>query len=267
MLEVHPPHQSARSWTDFFIHIATIVLGLLIAIGLEQMVERLHEHYELRVAREALEREFQSNRANLAADETNWLETLASLKNNLLVLEFLRQHPKDPQTALPGDLQWQQAPFLWDHAVWDTAENKGIVRLMSLREANRNQAFYNLMTLLGTQSLADWDAINDAHRFDLLDSDPTHLPPQQLDETIRLTQIALEKHIQFGESLGRYAHEFPELPHTVTWEKIDRLRPSAFDADPSGMAAAHRRTEDRIKAAMEEESRAAEAAAPIQAPR
>jgi hypothetical protein len=30
------------------------------------------------------------------------------------------------------------------------------------------------------------------------------------------------------------------------------IRPSAFDTDPSGMAAAHQRTEDRIKAAMEE---------------
>jgi hypothetical protein len=37
---------------------------------------------------------------------------------------------------------------------------------MSLREANRKQAFYRLMTLIGAQSLADWDAINDAHRFD-----------------------------------------------------------------------------------------------------
>jgi hypothetical protein len=267
MLEVHPPHQTAHSWTDFFIHIATIVLGLLIAIGLEQMVERIHEHYELRVAREALDREFQSNRANLAADERNWLGALATLKNNLLVLNYVRQHPKDPQTALPGDLQWEQAPFRWDHAVWDTAESKGIVRLMSYREANRNQAFYRLMTLMDTQSLNDWDAINDAHHFDLLDSDPTHLSAQQLNETIQLTEIALAKHIEFGYSFGRYAHEFPELPHTVTWDKIDRLRPSAFDIDPSGMAAAHQRTEDRIKAAMEEGSHAAVAAAPIQSPR
>jgi hypothetical protein len=88
MLEVHPPEQTLHSWTDFFIHIATIVLGLLIAIGLEQMVERLHEHYELRVAREALEREFHSNRAQLAADERDWLETLATLKNDLMVLEY-----------------------------------------------------------------------------------------------------------------------------------------------------------------------------------
>jgi hypothetical protein len=109
MLEVHPPDQAAHSWTDFFIHIATIVLGLLIAICLEQMVERIHEHYELRVAREALDREFQSNRANLASDERNWLETLARLKSNLLTLNYVREHPGTPQTALPGDLQWHQS--------------------------------------------------------------------------------------------------------------------------------------------------------------
>jgi hypothetical protein len=267
MLEVHPPHQTPHSWTDFFIHIATIVLGLLIAIGLEQMVERLHEHYELRVAREALEREFHSNRAQLAADERDWFETLATLKSDLMVLEYVREHPGVPQTALPGDLQWHQRAFRWDHAVWDTVENKGIVQLMSLREANRNQAFYRLMTLMSAQSLADWDAINQAHHFDLLDGDPTHLSTPQLSETIQLTEIALAKHIEFGESFGRYANEFPELPHTITWDKIEQLRPSAFDIDPSGMAAAHQRTEDRIKAAMDEGSHAVEAAIPVQSPR
>ena len=33
MLEVHPPQHAAHSWRDFFIHIATIVIGLLIAPG------------------------------------------------------------------------------------------------------------------------------------------------------------------------------------------------------------------------------------------
>ncbi len=40
MLDVHPPHHAANSWRDFFIHIATIVVGLLIAVGLEQAVDR-----------------------------------------------------------------------------------------------------------------------------------------------------------------------------------------------------------------------------------
>lgn len=41
MLDVHPAHHAASTWRDFFIHIVTIVIGLLIAIGLEQTVEHI----------------------------------------------------------------------------------------------------------------------------------------------------------------------------------------------------------------------------------
>ena len=47
MLDVHAPHQPTHTWKDFFIHIATIVVGLLIAIGLEQTVEYFHELHQL----------------------------------------------------------------------------------------------------------------------------------------------------------------------------------------------------------------------------
>ena len=50
MLDVHLPHHSPNTWRDFLLHIATIVIGLLIAIGLEQTVEALahrHERAEL----------------------------------------------------------------------------------------------------------------------------------------------------------------------------------------------------------------------------
>lgn len=48
MLEPHPPHTAVHTWKDFFIHIATIVIGLLIAVGLEQSVEAIHRHNERR---------------------------------------------------------------------------------------------------------------------------------------------------------------------------------------------------------------------------
>jgi hypothetical protein len=47
MLDVHPPHAPTHTWRDFFIHIATIVIGLLIAIGLEQTVEYFHHRHQL----------------------------------------------------------------------------------------------------------------------------------------------------------------------------------------------------------------------------
>ena len=39
MIDIHPPHKSDHTWKDFFIHIGTIAVGILIAIGLEQTVE------------------------------------------------------------------------------------------------------------------------------------------------------------------------------------------------------------------------------------
>ena len=46
MLDVHPAHHAASTWKEFFIHIATIVLGLLIAVGLEQTVEAIHHRHQ-----------------------------------------------------------------------------------------------------------------------------------------------------------------------------------------------------------------------------
>jgi len=52
MLDVHAPHVATHTWKDFFIHIATIVVGLLIAIGLEQTVEHFHERHQLHELRQ-----------------------------------------------------------------------------------------------------------------------------------------------------------------------------------------------------------------------
>ncbi len=204
---------------------------------------------------EELARELDANRAILAENERQWFLTLARLENDLMMLAYIRQHPRNAQSALPGDLVWEQAPFLWNHAVWDAAVAKATVRLMPPRGANRRQEFYELMAAMNSLSSADWDAINAARRFDLLDSDSTHLSPAQLDDVIQLTEAALAKHIQLGNSFGRYAHEFPELPHSITWDVIDRLRPSSAAGDPAGMTGAHHRTEDRINVDITEMTR------------
>ena len=67
MLDVHPPHAAAHSWKDFFIHIATIVVGLIIAVGLEQTVEFFHHRHEVAETREALRIERDHNRQAYAA--------------------------------------------------------------------------------------------------------------------------------------------------------------------------------------------------------
>jgi hypothetical protein len=46
MVDVHSAHGAAHSWKDFWIHLGTISMGLLIAIGLEQGVEAIHRLQE-----------------------------------------------------------------------------------------------------------------------------------------------------------------------------------------------------------------------------
>jgi hypothetical protein len=52
MLDVHAPHEVLHTWKGFFIHIATIVVGLFIAVALEQSVEALNRHREVAALRE-----------------------------------------------------------------------------------------------------------------------------------------------------------------------------------------------------------------------
>jgi len=52
MIDIHPPHHAATTRRDFFIHLSTVVLGILIAIGLEQTVEYFHHRHQLHELRE-----------------------------------------------------------------------------------------------------------------------------------------------------------------------------------------------------------------------
>src|SRR5258708_11794781 len=68
MLHIHPAHHAATTWRDFFIHIATIVLGLLIAIGLEQTVEYFHHRDQRHQLQEDLHNEAEQNLQDIHRD-------------------------------------------------------------------------------------------------------------------------------------------------------------------------------------------------------
>src|SRR5580704_18116854 len=46
VIDVHAPQGGVHTWKDFWIHLGTITLGLLIAISLEQSVEWLHHRHQ-----------------------------------------------------------------------------------------------------------------------------------------------------------------------------------------------------------------------------
>lgn len=116
MQDVHAPHPSIHTWKDFIIHIATITIGLLIAIGLEQMVEYFHHRHQAAEMSGKLKTESNENIAVVREDIETYDHTLAAIR---AIEDSLEQHLKAspagpwvpqflPETPIykPSDAEW-----------------------------------------------------------------------------------------------------------------------------------------------------------------
>ncbi len=116
MLDVHAPHNAVDTWKDFFIHLATISIGLLIAIGLEQSVEYLHHRHQVAEMMEKLRTETLENREILLTNlkETDRVTSVAN--DNLRALEAIQAgRDRSPFTpsALPDWFGYYPADTSW----------------------------------------------------------------------------------------------------------------------------------------------------------
>ena len=73
MIEIHPSAHVASTRREFFIHIATIVIGLVIAVGIEQVVEYFTHQRERREVVDQVQAEAVRNLAILAEDVNSGL--------------------------------------------------------------------------------------------------------------------------------------------------------------------------------------------------
>ncbi|HEY5329116.1 MAG TPA: hypothetical protein VIJ79_04465 [Acidobacteriaceae bacterium] len=129
MLDVHPPHHAATTWRDFFIHIATICVGLLIAIGLEQTVEALHHRHERADLIQKMQSEAESDTRILQGDvrfgsaQVVWMHSVLTL--------LLQAKPVDGTVTvtLPA-LPQAAGPAQPAHSVWAVAKTNGTAALV-----------------------------------------------------------------------------------------------------------------------------------------
>jgi hypothetical protein len=127
MLEVHAPQEALHSWKGFFTHIATIVIGLFIAVGLEQTVEFFH-HRHLRAQ---LEEQMQGVFAGDIQSDAASIEQLAGLRGYLMEVRAAiigrlngKQEPLVPPANDPRMATFPTFPNL---APYDAAKENGTV--------------------------------------------------------------------------------------------------------------------------------------------
>jgi hypothetical protein len=224
MLDVHPPHQSAHTWRDFFIHIATIVLGLLIAVGLEQSVEYFHTRHEVAETRRALHTERLINIHRFAADTAETRRFVPILQRNLAIFVFLRHHPSAPPSQWPGQLDWSTISFIAPDAAWKTAQQNNVLAHMPPAEVRSNSSLYSRLAGLSDAISAHRESIYNAARFAIVDPDPSHLTPAQLDREIDLTAQVLQNYAVTANTQSNLHREFPDFTPAPTRAEVLAIR-------------------------------------------
>jgi hypothetical protein len=249
MLDVHPVHATISGWRDFFIHIVIVFIGLGLAISLQQTVEYLHHRHQVAETRRALLQERAENRSTFAAQTRAWRKTVAKLQNNLLVFEYLQQHPGTPQEKLPGVLLWDVSELVFSSAAWDAARESGVIALMPREEIERYSDLYDALNREWQMGYQAALALVEAQRYNLIDADPSHLSVAQVSTQIERIQAALETQWLQGAQMVNLVEEFADFSPTVTRADLGQLRHSPDEETVKLLGPAHAQTLERLKAA------------------
>jgi hypothetical protein len=223
MLDVHAPHEVVRTWKDFFVHIAAIAVGLLIAIGLEQTVEYFHHRQQVAQTREALRVEREQNHLRVAEQTMEFRVRVPAIQTNLAVFHYLRLHPGTPEKDLPGKVNWHNFGSSFVDYVWQTAQQTGVTAFMAQGEVRRNAELYRGLRTC-TESYTAFRAANtEARAYTVDDADLSHLTPIQIEEQIRLTRILLNRLYRYGADLRNLSIRNPDFVPAPSVEEIGNI--------------------------------------------
>jgi hypothetical protein len=142
-MDIHRP-KAAHSWREYFIEIGTIVTGIVIALGLEQSVEALHEHGLASEAREAIAAEMQEDVDRIASHQA--LQPCIDKRiNQITGLLAVWAGGQPPPSGLaigdPDDLPMVQQR-------WQANLNSGRFSRQSAKDQDLQTAFYTQVAIL-----------------------------------------------------------------------------------------------------------------------
>ena len=148
VIDIHPPHQAAHSWRDIFVHLATITVGLFIALSLEGCVEWQHHRHLVYEARENIRSEMQDNQKELKGALDVIHKEQAEVKSDIEVLIKLKQNPE--AHGLSVNLRFSNSGLA--NASWNTAHETGAFSFMGYPEVKKYAEVYDTQKLFADQT-------------------------------------------------------------------------------------------------------------------
>ena len=145
-MEIHAPEQPIHTWRDVALHLGIVTIGILIALGLESLVESRHHQALAREARENIESEIRDNRGEVASflkyvpDSRKEIDTALQFTGKLLARQPI--HGSLNLTLHRSDLS---------ETSWTTAQAIGALSYMGYAEVKKYGAIYTLQSELNSE--------------------------------------------------------------------------------------------------------------------
>jgi hypothetical protein len=186
MIDVHAPEHPIHGVRDFFLHLFTITVGLLIALGLENTVEWRHHVHIRHEAESNLRHEIESNRKDLQSV----VEAIPREQKELKMLLVFLQGQIDGKKPEIHSVNLGVVEATVQDASWNTASATGALSYMEYSEVQRFSSAYQLQK--------KFDAVQDqalpaivAIEASLGTGDPNALKPAEAAETMRSVHIMM----------------------------------------------------------------------------
>jgi hypothetical protein len=154
-MEIHKP-KPIHNWRELMTEIGVIVIGILIALGLEQAVESWHTSEQTELARRAVDTEVRFNLAKANREQ----DMRACMGRQLAALSDAIGTNDQREVRRLLTTGGFVGPFPWTHAAWQAAVDSGAADRF---EPGRRRRYW---LLYGTVNASDraqdqyWDAYN-----------------------------------------------------------------------------------------------------------
>jgi hypothetical protein len=140
VLEVHPPNEPVHGWRDFLIHLATITIGLLIALSLEGCVEFWHHRSLVHEAEASMQIEIEANARQLQRALDDVRKEQDFLKKDIAVIKKIIANPKVPDNE---DMSLGFRIRTFDDVSWKTSQSTGALSYMPYERAREYANIYS----------------------------------------------------------------------------------------------------------------------------
>lgn len=188
MLDVHAPHHTPSGVRDFFLHLFTITVGLLIALGLENAAEAIHHRHERKEAETMIREEIRKNDEDLKKEAAN-LKVEGENMARFIALNQAVIQGKPLPAVQPENFGFHEEEI--PDAAWRTASSTGVLAYMPYDEVERFSDAYREQELLqniARQTLDDYLDMTAAIQPD--PANPRHLLPPTKEQAIAFLPVA-----------------------------------------------------------------------------